>query len=157
MKHMLASSEITVLVLLFGSLLVMAIGIKGALERVGMPPLVGYLLLGLGLRLLNDTTHVLGTGGMEVIHFLARIGVAVLLFRVGFESDLGGLLRQLRSASLIWLCNVVGSAAIGYLAVPEPDTEPDHRRGDDGDQCGHSHTPLAEPQCAGQSPGRTVS
>jgi Kef-type K+ transport system membrane component KefB len=105
------------LVCLFGLLIVLAILIKGVLERIGLPPLVGYLLLGLGLRLLDDRFALLGEGGQEVIDFLAKIGVAVLLFRVGLESDLGGLVGQLRRACLIWIFNILGSGAIGFVVT----------------------------------------
>lgn len=110
-----ATSEITILVLLFGALVVLAILLKGGLERIGAPPLVGYLLLGLLLRWLDQRLGLLGRGGEEVLDFLARIGVAVLLFRVGFQSNLQGLIKQLRRASGVWAVNLLFSGAAGYL------------------------------------------
>jgi Kef-type K+ transport system membrane component KefB len=48
---------------------------------------------------------------------LAELGIIVPLFRVGLESDLQGLRRQLRSASVIWVGNVTLSAVSGYLVT----------------------------------------
>jgi Kef-type K+ transport system membrane component KefB len=38
-----------------------------------------------------------------------------LLFRIGLESNITGLLRQLKRATIIWFGNVVFSGAIAYL------------------------------------------
>jgi Kef-type K+ transport system membrane component KefB len=112
-----ASSQLPLLVLLFGALVVATILIRSGLRRVGVPALVGHLALGLALRVLDEQTGVLGRQGHEVLGFLATIGVIVLLFRVGLESNLHGLVQQLRSASVVWLGNVAVSAAAGYLAA----------------------------------------
>ena len=47
------------LVLLVGVTVILAILIKAALERIGIPPLVGYLLLGIVMGLLNSRVHFL--------------------------------------------------------------------------------------------------
>jgi len=112
-----SSTELSLLVLLFGGLIVAAMLIKAGLRRLRVPALVGYLVLGAGLRVLEERTGALGGPGMEVMRFLATIGVIVLLFRVGLETDLAGLLRQLGGASVIWLGNVVVSAAAGYAGA----------------------------------------
>ena len=45
------------LVLLVGITLILSILIKAALERIGIPSLVGYLVLGIGMGLLNSQIH----------------------------------------------------------------------------------------------------
>jgi len=82
-----------------------------------MPALVGYLVLDVALRAADDSFGILAGKGRGVFDFLATIGVIVLLFRVGLESDLAGLIHQLRSASLIWLGEVTVSATVGYCAA----------------------------------------
>ncbi|MDJ0689288.1 MAG: hypothetical protein QNJ41_12335 [Xenococcaceae cyanobacterium MO_188.B32] len=49
------------LVLLVGVTVILAILIKAALERIGIPPLVGYLLLllGIAMGLINGWVHFL--------------------------------------------------------------------------------------------------
>lgn len=105
------------LILLVGAVVVASTVVRAALNRIGAPALVGYLLLGLGLRLFNDHGFDFGAVGREVLGFLAIAGVIVLLFRVGLESKLTGLLDQLRSASVIWVGNVALSGLAGYVAA----------------------------------------
>jgi Kef-type K+ transport system membrane component KefB len=109
--------QAALLVFLFAAVMVLGLLAKAGLRRAGVPPLVGYLVLGVALRIADDRLGVLGTAGGEVLEFLATLGVIALLFRVGLESDLPGLIRQLRSAAPVWLGNVVVSAAAGYLTA----------------------------------------
>ncbi len=105
------------LVLLVGVTLILAILIKAALERIGIPPLVGYLLLGMGMKLLDSQVHFLTPSVREVYTFLAELGIISLLFRVGLESNLTGLIRQLPRASLILLGNLSFSGILAFLAA----------------------------------------
>jgi len=105
------------LVLIVGGLLVTALLAKAGLRRIGLPPLVAYLVLGVALRAADDSFGILTDEGSRVFAFLATLGVITLLFRVGLESDVPGLVHQLRSATVIWLGNVVFSAAAGYAAA----------------------------------------
>lgn len=105
------------IIMIVGGLIVAAILARASLGRVGVPPLVVYLAAGIALRALDNRTGMLGDSGRDVLHFLGTLGVIVLLFRVGLESKLGGLLRQLRSASLIWIVNILASAAAGYAVA----------------------------------------
>ncbi|MGK7951847.1 MAG: cation:proton antiporter [Xenococcaceae cyanobacterium] len=105
------------LVLLVGVTVIVAILIKAALERIGIPPLVGYLLLGIVMGLLNSQAQFLTTPVREVYAFLAELGIISLLFRVGLESNLAGLIRQLPRASFILLGNLSFSGILGFLAA----------------------------------------
>ena len=73
------------LVLLVGVTVILAILIKAALERIGIPSLVGYLLLGIAMGLLNSQVLFLTTPVREVYAFLAELGIISLLFRVVLE------------------------------------------------------------------------
>ena len=105
------------LVLLVGVTVIVAILIKAALERIGIPPLVGYLLLGIVMGLLNSQVQFMTTPVREVYAFLAELGIISLLFRVGLESNLAGLIRQLPRASFILLGNLSFSGILGFLAA----------------------------------------
>ncbi|MGK7935846.1 MAG: cation:proton antiporter, partial [Xenococcaceae cyanobacterium] len=107
------------LVLLVGVTLIFAILIKAALERLGIPPLVGYLLLGMGMGLINSLVYFLTPSVREVYAFLAELGIISLLFRVGLESNLAGLIRQLPRASFILLGNLSFSGILGFLAASQ--------------------------------------
>ena len=105
------------LILLIGVIIVLAILVKSGLRRLGLPPLVGFIALGFLLNLAHIEFGLLDTGAQHIFQWLAEIGVITLLFRIGLESNLTGLLRQLRRASLVWLGGVTVSAALGYLAA----------------------------------------
>jgi K+:H+ antiporter len=81
------------------------------LDRIRVPPLVGYLLAGVVLG-----PHGLGfVEDVDTVEALAQVGVVLLLFTVGLELPLSSL-RRLGSA--VWIagpiqfCGVVGLAAI---------------------------------------------
>lgn len=102
--------------LLTGTLLASAILIKWGLHRSAVPALIGYLLLGFLLRVTGTAAGFLNEGMVTHLGFLADIGVVALLFRVGLESDLKGLLGQLHNVPGIWLGNVFLSGVLGYAA-----------------------------------------
>jgi Kef-type K+ transport system membrane component KefB len=103
--------------LLIGGVVVLVGLLRPGLERLGVPPLVGYFLLGFLLRLADARWALLGAPGHQIFEFLAHVGIVVLLFRVGLESDLPGLLARLPAASVIWGGNVVVSGGLGYGAA----------------------------------------
>lgn len=111
-----SAADYPMLVLLTGAALLVAMLAKAGLERTGLPALVGYLLLGFGLRWSQSAWGWLPGDLFGIFEFLARLGLVTLLFRIGLESDLRGLLRQLRRASLLWICNVTVSAGLGFAA-----------------------------------------
>lgn len=105
------------LVLLTGIALLCTMLIKLLCEQVRVSPVVGYLLLGFGLRWADRPFELLGQGGDAIFHFLATIGVITLLFRVGLSSELRKLFGQLRRASLVWIADVTVSGLAGYGAA----------------------------------------
>lgn len=111
-----AASNYPLLVLLTGSVLLLALLLKAGLERLRLPAMVGYLLLGFGIRAARE-----GWGGLppelfSIFGFLAKLGLVALLFRVGLDSKLRGLLAQLKRASLVWIGDVLISAGVGFAA-----------------------------------------
>ena len=105
------------LVGLVGVVIVLIMWMKAGLHRIGVPALVGYLGLGLALRVSNDRFGLLGGGSQEVFAFLGKVGLVTLLFRVGLESKLKMLVGQLRRASVVWLGNVLVSGILGFVAA----------------------------------------
>lgn len=112
-----AGDPISLLDLLVGLLVVSAVLLKTALARFGIPALVSYLLLGVALRVIDHNWDLVSDDGEHVLEFLASLGVIALLFRVGLESNLHGLLDKLPRAAPIWIGNVVLSAVAGYVAA----------------------------------------
>jgi Kef-type K+ transport system membrane component KefB len=81
-----------------------------AMERVGQTAVLGELLAGV----------IIGPGVLglvhesDVLHALAELGVLILLFEVGLESDLAELLRAGLQATLVALVGVAAPFAVGY-------------------------------------------
>jgi Kef-type K+ transport system membrane component KefB len=81
-----------------------------AMERVGQTAVLGELLAGVLIG-----PGVLGlVHESQALHALAELGVLILLFEVGLESDLGELLRAGLQATLVALVGVAVPFAVGY-------------------------------------------
>jgi Kef-type K+ transport system membrane component KefB len=108
------TADISFLIMLMGSCLVAVIFIRSLFLKISIPSIVGYIILGLSIRLIDNSYAILTEDAWEIFEFLAKIGIFTLLFRIGLESDLGRLLKQIRYASWIWICGVLVSAALGF-------------------------------------------
>ncbi|MFP4282502.1 MAG: cation:proton antiporter [Opitutales bacterium] len=111
---LIAAGEMPGVVLLIGVLSLAALTFNRLFERFSLPPIVGYLLIGILLTAFNKQVSIVGENGETVLSFLSMVGVVVLLFRVGIESDLHALLKELPKASAIWLPNLVLSGGLAY-------------------------------------------
>ena len=109
-------AETSILVILLGGLLTTSLCMKGWFSRVGLPPMMAYLLIGFLVRAVNDSFEILPASVPTTLEGLAHIGIICLLFKVGMEANLPGLLAQLRSASMIWICNIIVSGGLGFAA-----------------------------------------
>lgn len=107
------NGDIASLVLLTGGMVVLTMLVKGSLERTVVPPLVGYMLLGICLRWFSDSWPAFSVGH-QIIPFVTQLGLVTLLFRVGIKSDITILVRQLQNASLAWVLNILVAGLAGY-------------------------------------------
>ena len=103
--------------LMVGGLIVSAILLKTWFDRIGVPALVGLLVLGLLIRIADDKWALISVQSTAIFDFLARIGVVVLLFKVGLECNPYALVSKLRQAVPIWVGNVALSGLGGYLVA----------------------------------------
>ncbi|MCB2174026.1 cation:proton antiporter [bacterium] len=111
------NSGVPLLVCGFGLLLILSLAVKIVLQRWSLPPVLGYLLLGVLVSGINQTFSLVDERSETLLSFLAALGVIVLLFRVGIESDLHALVRELPKASLIWLPNMALGGIPVYFVV----------------------------------------
>jgi Kef-type K+ transport system membrane component KefB len=103
---------------LAGLALILAVAKLGGevFGRLGQPAVLGELVGGIAVGGLA----LFGLGGVEflrsdaVIAAIAEIGVIVLLFEVGLESDLSEMLEVGRSSLLVALLGVAAPFALGY-------------------------------------------
>jgi Kef-type K+ transport system membrane component KefB len=86
-------------------------------ERVHQPAVLGELVFGviLGNLTLVGIHAFEGIRTMPDIHTAAEIGVILLLFEVGLESNLPGLLAVGLSATLVALLGVIAPVILGYF------------------------------------------
>jgi Kef-type K+ transport system membrane component KefB len=82
-----------------------------AVQRIGQPAVLGELLAGVivGSSVLGfvDPTN-------ETLHLLAEVGVVILLFEIGLETDLRKLLQVGGASAVVALVGVVVPFALGY-------------------------------------------
>ncbi|VAX05196.1 hypothetical protein MNBD_GAMMA26-2102 [hydrothermal vent metagenome] len=105
------------LLITLGLLLILTPLIKSLLSRFAIPPLVGYILLGFLLRLLDQQWPFIDTLFDNTFTVLAHIGVVALLFRVGLRSHIQTLIAKLPDASLIWVGDVLVNLVFGYIVA----------------------------------------
>ncbi len=106
--------HITVIIFLLGTLILAQLGLRNSLEKRGIPAVAGFILLGFSIRILDHQWSFLTDSGMQIFEFLAKIGVITLLFRIGLESNVYALWRQLKRASVIWIGGILLSGVAGY-------------------------------------------
>lgn len=103
--------------LLVGSVVVLSILSEAGLERLGVPNLLGYLVLGAVLREFDHVWNVVPASGAHVLQFLSEFGIIILLFRVGLECNPKNLFSRLPGAALIAVVNIVVSGGLGFVAA----------------------------------------
>ena len=82
--------------------------------RLGQPAVLGELIAGVAMG--SSVLGVIPADGAlhEVIGLLAEIGVVILLFEIGLETDLKEMFSVGGAAVLVALVGVVAPFAIGY-------------------------------------------
>jgi len=83
-------------------------------RRLGLPAVIGYLMVGLvGFQLLPEG----GRPDEEFVRLLADVGVVLLLFEVGIELDVGRLRREHRSLLLASPLQIITSTLLAGVAL----------------------------------------
>jgi Kef-type K+ transport system membrane component KefB len=97
------------------AILVAAKGFGELAERIGQPAVLGELLAGVMLG--GSVLGIVPSGGAEadLIHVLAELGVLLLLFEIGLETDLREMFRVGPASLAVAAVGVVLPFAFGYL------------------------------------------
>ena len=103
--------------LLVLAVILVAAKLAGALaEKLKQPPVLGELTVGILLG-----SSVLGwmplpaTDGYVILQFLAEIGVVLLLFEIGLETDLKGMFKVGPAALAVAAVGIAAPFLLGYL------------------------------------------
>lgn len=108
--HLTASDFFLILI----SILLAAKIFGEAAERIGQPAVLGELVAGLILGgSVLGIVPTTGAGG-EIIHLLAEVGVAILLFEIGLETDLKEMFRVGASSASVAIVGVALPFALGF-------------------------------------------
>src|SRR4051812_17594254 len=83
-------------------------------EAIGQPAVVGELIAGI---LLGPSLLALVPPAQPTVHVLSELGVVVLLFDIGLETELGALRRVGGVAAMVAAVGVVTPFALGLLAT----------------------------------------
>src|SRR5437588_6048582 len=101
-------------------LIIVAAKLGGELMgRLGQPPVLGELIMGVVLGNLNlfGITLLDPLKNSSLLSILAEIGAILLLFEVGVESDLVQLLAVGWSSLLVATLGVIAPMILGYLVA----------------------------------------
>ncbi|HEU5050763.1 MAG TPA: cation:proton antiporter, partial [Gemmatimonadales bacterium] len=83
-------------------------------ERIGQPAVLGELVAGV---LLGPSVLAVVDPGLPAIHILAEIGVVILLFQIGLETNLRKLLSVGGTAATVALVGVALPFGLGYAVA----------------------------------------
>ena len=105
--------------ILWIAIILLAAKLSGAVERFGQPSVLGELLIGvvLGNLVLLGVDFFEAATTDTILVFLAELGVIVLLFQIGLESNLGQLGRVGVRAFMVAVIGVVVPFALGTWLV----------------------------------------
>lgn len=105
------------LVALLGGAVACAVLIKAYFHRLGIPALVGYLLLGFLLRLADVQWNFMTEIVWQAFRLMADLGIVALLFKVGLNSHPNALAAKLPQALPVWTGDVLVSGAVGFVTT----------------------------------------
>ena len=103
---------VTTVLVVLAAILIAAKALGELAERVGQPAVVGELIAGV---LLGPSILGLVDPTLPVLHVLAELGVLILLFHIGIETDLKRLLAVGGAATVVALVGVAVPFALGYF------------------------------------------
>ena len=88
-------------------------------ERIKQPSVLGELIAGviLGSSVLAIVPSISGEAGYNTFHLLSEVGVAILLFEIGLETDLGDLLRVGPTSTIVAAIGVVAPFVLGFGSI----------------------------------------
>ena len=93
-------------------------------KKIGVPQVVGMLLAGLVLGLLNlikdpndPTFQLINGSAMEGLNFIAKIGVVLILFSAGLETDLKQIKATGVASIVITILGVIVPLGLGFVVA----------------------------------------
>lgn len=104
------------LVVTIGGIVILALLIKAVFSRLHLPSLIGYILIGFLFGIADRKWGFMTGAAQSVFDLFSKLGVIALLFGVGLKSHFRKLLGYFRSASFVWIGNIIVSGLAGFFA-----------------------------------------
>jgi len=108
------ASETTHLLLVLAAMLALAKVLGDLCERVGQAAVIGELLAGV---MLGPSVFALVDPHQSVIQAFSEIGVVILLFQIGLETDLRKMLKVGPAAFAVAMVGVFVPFSLGYFSA----------------------------------------
>lgn len=110
----------TSLIFLWLAIMLLAAKLSSFIEKWGFPTVLGELIVGiilgsLGYLGFHDLEPIKTNG---VINFLSQLGVVVLLFQIGLESNIQQMKKIGGKALAVAITGVVATFALVYITIP---------------------------------------
>lgn len=104
---------------LWVSVMLLLAKISGLIEKIGQAAVLGELLMGvlIGNLYLLGIDVIEPAKSNEIIIFLAELGVVILLFQIGLESDIAAMRKVGVPALLVAVIGVVAPFALGTYVI----------------------------------------
>lgn len=111
--------EAFALTFLFLAIIILFSKIGGLFEKIGQPPVLGELLVGiiLGNMALFGFSFFDQMKNSELIAFLSELGVVILLFQIGLESNINEMRKVGTRAFLVGIIGVISPFVLGTYVV----------------------------------------
>src|SRR5689334_5317033 len=107
MEHLDVPQFLGLLVMMLGAAKLFGAAAKGIGQPAVLGELVAGVVLGMSVAGIVDPQN-------EILHLLAELGVVILLFEIGLETDLRKLLKVGGAAAVVAVVGVALPFALGY-------------------------------------------
>lgn len=87
------------------------------LKRIGIPTAVGQIGMGIILSISIIKNTVFSPGNIELLSFLAHLGVILLFYYVGLETNLNLFAKHLKKSALISAFNTLLPLLLGFVVM----------------------------------------
>lgn len=84
-------------------------------RKVGLPRVVGEVMTGIILGIWIIRSRLFGTESMEVISFLANLGIILLFYYVGLQTNFGAFTKNIKNSLLISVFNTSIPFLLGFF------------------------------------------
>ncbi|MFP4550550.1 MAG: cation:proton antiporter [Spirochaetales bacterium] len=115
MGHVTVNEPLVILVI--AAVLFFAMLGRSAARKIGLPGMVAFLLIGIGINGGFAAAGGLPESLAVLFDVLGTLGVVALLFQAGMHTDVTKLVKQLGPVCAIWAANVVIAGGAGFAVA----------------------------------------